>query len=98
MNKICALVWAIIAIPASAAQNYPFVGKWDCEVSTFTFTNTTYDNGSETLAIRRVKRSGSNYELRLAGNYRISVGAITAKTMSWLSGETGDAFSCKRLR
>ena len=98
MNKICALVWAIIAIPASAAQNYPFVGKWDCEVSTFTFTSTSYDNGSEKLRIKKVRKVGGNYELSFAGNYKISVGRITAKTMSWLSGETGDAFSCKRLR
>ena len=99
MNHVHALaaLSLLLALPASAAPNYPFVGKWNCEVATFTFTNTTYNNGSENLRIKRVKKTGGNYELFFAKGYRIGLSSVSATSMSWLSGETGDMFECKRV-
>jgi len=40
--------------PATAADELPFIGTWDCEVATFSFTPTVYNNGSEDLPIEEV--------------------------------------------
>ncbi len=80
------------------AEPYPFVGTWDCEVETFTFTETTYNNGSQTLPIRNVSRDGRNYTLFFPGNYVIALAAVTDTGMTWVSGKTGDQFSCRRLK
>lgn len=87
-------VWPL----AAQAEDYPFVGRWDCEVATFTFTNTTYNNGSETLRMTKVEKRGQNYILTFPRNYRIGLSGITATRMEWLSGESGDGFTCKKLR
>ena len=97
LKTLSSILFCMLASQAIAAQKYPFVGKWDCEVSNFTFTNATYNNGTDTLRITKAKKVGSTYELSFADGYKISVGAITARTMSWLSGATGDSCSYKRL-
>ena len=80
-----------------AVDPYPFVGTWDCEVEVFTFTDTTWNNGSQTLPIRNVTRDGRNYTLLFSGNYVIALAAVTDTGMTWVSGRTGDQFSCRRL-
>lgn len=98
----------LITLPALAAlaacvevespqAAYAFVGRWDCEVEVFTFTNTTYNNGSETLPIKAVEADGWNYKLYFADGYLIGLGAVTETGMTWVSGATGDQFNCKRL-
>ncbi len=82
----------------SAQERYPFVGQWDCEVATFTFTNTTYNNGSETLRMTRVEKKGKGYILTFPKNYRIGLSNITRNRMDWSSAASGDGFSCKRLK
>ena len=45
---VCVVLW--VAVPGTAAE-YAFVGKWDCEVGIFSFTNRTYNNGATTLTL-----------------------------------------------
>ena len=98
MQKTLSLfLFCLLASQASAAEKYPFVGKWDCQVATFTFTNTTYSNGTDTMPITKVKKVGDGYELSFADGYKSRVGRIKANTMFWVSFATGDGFSCKRL-
>ncbi len=83
--------------PDGPTEDYPFVGSWDCGVATFAFTNTTYNDGTETYPIRSVSRDGSNYTLRFGNGYLIGLGAVTETGLTWVSGATGDQFSCRRV-
>jgi hypothetical protein len=76
---------------------YPFVGSWDCGVETFSFTNTTYNDGTNTYPIRSVTRNGTNYTLRFSNGYVIGLGAVTETGLTWISGTTGDQFNCRRV-
>jgi hypothetical protein len=86
----------LASAPAQAAS--PFVGAWDCGVATFTFTETTYNNGSETMRMTRVEKKGADYVLSFPDKYKIMLSGISAKTMSWYSGASGDSFECKRVK
>ena len=79
-------------------EDYAFVGSWDCGVDVFTFTNTTYNNGSETYPILSVSRDGRNYTLFFANNYIVALGAVTETGLTWVSGATGDQFNCVRVK
>lgn len=46
------------------SEPYAFVGSWDCGVETFTFTNTTYNNGGDDLSDR--KRGEERQQLHAA--------------------------------
>jgi len=94
---LTATLGACVSDPGPA-EPYPFAGTWDCGVETFVFTDTTWNNGSQTLPIRNVSRDGRNYTLFFAGNYIIALGAVTDTGMTWVSGKTGDQFTCKRLK
>lgn len=83
---------------AETAAPYAFVGAWDCEVATFTFTDTTYNNGSEDLPIRKITEDGGAFQLDFDDGYMISLGNVTDTTMDWVSGETYDQFACKRIK
>ncbi len=78
-------------------QPYPFVGNWDCGVAVFTFTNSTYNNGSQTAPIRNVTRDGQNFRLLFDGGYVIALAAVTDTGLTWVSGMTGDQLACRRL-
>lgn len=80
-----------------AAQGMPFVGVWDCEVGTFTFTNQTYNPGDQMLVIKDIAVVDGDYVLSFEDGYQIGLSGITDTEMAWLSGETGDAFTCKKL-
>lgn len=85
-------------VPGSGpSETYAFVGSWDCGVDTFTFTNTTYNNGTDTYAIQNVARDGNNYTLRFGNGYVLALGAVTATGLTWVSGQTGDQFNCVRV-
>ena len=79
------------------SEPYTFVGRWDCGVSVFTFTNTTYNNGDTTYPIQSVSRDGRNYTLRFANGYVIALAAVTDTGLTWVSGASGDQFNCRRL-
>lgn len=91
------LALAACVSDSGPTEPYAFVGSWDCQVETFTFTNTTYNNGSETFPIKSVSRDGNNYTLFFANGYVIGLGAVTSTGLSWVSGATGDQFNCRRL-
>jgi hypothetical protein len=78
-------------------EPYAFVGRWDCGVDVFTFTNTTYNNGDTTYPILSVSRDDRNYTLRFANGYVIGLAAVTPTGLTWVSGTTGDQFNCRRV-
>lgn len=80
------------------SEPYAFVGSWDCGVETFTFTNTTYNDGTNTYPIQDVRRVDRNYTLRFANGYMIALGAVTETGLTWVSGTTGDQFNCVRVK
>ena len=95
---------AVAALGAVAAcvsdgpiEDYAFVGTWDCQVETFTFTNTTYSNGSDSYPIQSVSQDGRNYTLRFANGYTIALAAVTDTGLTWVSGASGDQFNCRRV-
>lgn len=77
---------------------YPFIGAWDCEVAVMTFTGYIYNNGEEDIPIQEVQEnSDGSYTLLFAGDYFFTLSGFTPNQMGWLSGETGDSFTCTRL-
>ncbi len=95
-GSLCAA--AMFVASSACAADYPFVGRWNCEVATFTFTNSTYNNGSEILHMTRVVKKGTGYELYFPKNYVVMLSGIKANSMGWLSGASGDGFNCKRVK
>ena len=91
------LVLAACTQDSGPSEPYAFVGSWDCGVDTFTFTNTTYNNGSDTYPIQHVSRDDRNYTLHFANGYVVALGAVTATGLTWVSGATGDQFNCVRV-
>jgi hypothetical protein len=92
------LVPACVSEPSGPTEPYAFVGSWDCGVETFTFTNTTYNDGTNTYPIQNVSKKGSNYTLRFGNGYVLALGAVTATGLTWVSGQTGDQFNCVRVK
>ena len=83
-NTIAAAAIAtLLASTATSAGDLPFLGTWDCEVAIFTFTPTTYNNGSDTLLF--------------ADDYFITLSGFTGDSMGWFSEASGDNFSCTRI-
>lgn len=82
----------------AAPASYPFVGTWDCEVGTFTFTETTYDTGGDVLAMEEIQEgSDGSYTLMFSDGYMITLSGFTGDGMGWFSPESGDSFNCTRL-
>ncbi|MEK1925550.1 MAG: hypothetical protein AAAB11_08920 [Rhizobium giardinii] len=81
-----------------AADNAPYAGIWDCEVSTFTFTKDTYDSGEGPMPIQKVEKEEGNYILSFSDGYQIGLSSVTDTTMQWFSMQTGDQFECKRVK
>lgn len=92
-----ALVLAACVADDGPSDPYAFVGSWDCGVGTFTFTNTTYNDGTNTYPIRSVRRDGRNYTLRFNNGFLLALGAVTETGLTWVSGTTGDKLNCRRL-
>jgi hypothetical protein len=76
---------------------YPFVGTWDCEGRSIVVTNTSYDDGSQTLPIRSVSQDGRSYNLLFQGGFMIGLAAVTDTGMTWVSGKSGNQRVCRRL-
>jgi hypothetical protein len=99
---ISATLAAALALSACVRDDgpsdpYAFVGSWDCGVGTFTFTNTTYNDGTNSYPIRSVRRENSNYTLRIGNGFVLALGAVTETGLTWVSGTTGDKLNCRRL-
>jgi hypothetical protein len=97
-----ASVLAFLALVGCVAQEpaepYAFVGSWDCGVEVFSFTNTTYNDGTNSYPIRNVAQDGRNFTLFIEGGFKVGLAAVTATGLTWVSGTTGDQFNCRRLR
>lgn len=97
-SLLAAALLAMAPASALASEELPFLGTWDCEVATFTFTPTTYDNGSEEMPIEEVQEgSDGSYTLLFADDYFITLSGFTGDTMGWFSSASGDNFSCTRV-
>jgi hypothetical protein len=80
------------------SEPYAFVGAWNCGVETLTFTNSSYNNGTNTYPIQNVAKNGSNYTLRFANGYVVALGAVTGTGLTWVSGQTGSQLNCVRVK
>ena len=102
MSLRLAIAFGLIAAASPAlAGDPPFVGKWNCEVATFTFTATTYQpgEGSDILPIQSVTlEQGNSFTLNFADGYAISLSNVTDTTMGWFSLASGDGFNCTRVK
>ena len=96
MLRLVAAALLVSTLPA-AAEDPAYVGTWDCEVSTFTFTADTYDSGEGPMPILKSEKNGEAYTLSFAGDYRINLAGITATDMDWFSEASGDTFHCKKI-
>ena len=99
---LLAALAAVLVLAACVAEDapsepYAFVGSWDCGVGTFTFTNTTYNDGTNTYPIRSVRRDNRNYTLRVGTGFVLALGAVTETGLTWVSGATGDMLNCRRV-
>jgi hypothetical protein len=73
-----------------------FVGTWDCGSAVLTFTNSSYDDGTNTYPIRAVARDGRNYTLSFANGYVMALAAVTETGLTRVSGTTGNTLNCRR--
>ena len=96
MLRLIAAALLVSTLPA-AAEDPAYVGTWDCEVSTFTFTADTYDSGEGPMQVLKSEKDGGAYTLTFADDYRIGLANITATEMDWASGASGDTFHCRRI-
>lgn len=97
MLRLSAAALLISLLPAHAAEEPPYVGTWDCEVSSFTFTADTYDAGEGPMPILKVERPDGAYRLSFTDGYAINLANITATDMDWFSEASGDVFHCRRI-
>lgn len=97
MSRLPACALVLFALPAHAADAPPYVGTWDCEVSTFIFTADSYDSGEGPMPILKSEKDGGAYTLTFTDDYRIGLANITAGEMDWASEASGDTFHCKKI-
>ncbi|MDP3896185.1 MAG: hypothetical protein Q8Q62_05880 [Mesorhizobium sp.] len=97
LHALLAATIAILSTPA-LAEDYPFLGTWDCEVEIFSFTPRIYNNGSEDLPIEEIQEgSDGSWTLMFADDYFITLSGFTGDTMGWFSSASGDNFSCTKV-
>jgi hypothetical protein len=95
---LAAFALLIASAFSAAAKDAPYVGSWDCQVGTFTFTNDTYDSGGGPIPIEKVEMEDGNYILTMPDNYQIALSSVTSTSMQWLSYASSDMFDCKKLK
>ena len=93
-----ALLLTLLSAGSAAAAEPLYLGSWDCEVATFTFTETTYSNGDTPMPIRKIEREDGNYHFFFDDDYSFWVSGLTKTSMQWLSDASGDSFSCTRVK
>jgi len=92
------LAFNLLIVKSEAQGQYPFVGKWDCEVSVFEFTDKRYSNGSNWIEYKSVRRMSNGFLIEFKDGYRIGLFDVKTNTMTWSSASSGDDFQCKRLK
>lgn len=94
MRSLLVAALALGAGPALAVDA-PFLGTWDCGgYGVLKITAEIYDFG-EPVRIKSVTRDGDAYVITMTDDYMVMVD-VRGDEMSWLSGESGDAFECRR--
>jgi hypothetical protein len=78
------------------SEPYAFVGTWDCGTDRLSFTNTTYDDGTNRYPIADVAQDGMNYTLRFANGYIMALAAVTETGLTRVSGTSGAQLNCRR--
>lgn len=95
------LLAACQAPPSSPrpTDQLPFMGSWDCGVTTMTFTPETYlpSNDAQPIRITRFSTQNRVTTLTLADGAVIEVQARNDNQIAWLSQSTGDTFDCTRV-
>ena len=95
------LIGACSAPPTSPrpTDQLPFMGTWDCGVTTMTFTPTSYipSPDSDPITVRGFSTQNRVTTLTLADGAVIQVQVQNDNQMVWLSGSTGDSFDCTRV-
>lgn len=91
------LLLALAPVGSAAEEAYPFVGRWDCEGSTFEFTDTTYNDGAGTRKILGVEAEGSGFILALPSEQEVVVSEFNEGKMVWLYWSSGERRVCTRL-
>ena len=84
-------------LAAAEGTPYPFAGRWDCEGSTFAFTDTTYNDGAGTRKILGVEAEGSGFILALPNDQEVVVSEFNEGKMVWLYWSSGERRVCSKL-
>jgi hypothetical protein len=101
MTRALSCLAAVLAVSACTQDRgpnepYAFVGVWECSGTTLTFTNSTYDDGTNRYPISTVARDGMNYTLRFANGYIMALAAVTETGLTRVSGTSGAQLNCRR--
>jgi hypothetical protein len=102
MTRVLTSLAAALALAACTtdqgpSEPYAFVGTWDCGTVRLSFTNTTYNDGTNSYPIQFVARDGMNYTLRFANGYIMALAAVTETGLTRVSGQTGAQLNCRRV-
>ncbi|NPD15719.1 hypothetical protein HOY34_10945 [Xinfangfangia sp. D13-10-4-6] len=81
---------------AAQAGNWAFEGVWDCDVGTFSFSDTAYEAGDDLMEIVDVAAEGDTFTLTFADDYQLSLAMNPDGTMTWFSPVSGDSYLCRR--
>jgi hypothetical protein len=87
----------LLSFSGAQAQDYPFVGRWDCEGATFSFTETSYNGGMGAQAIASIEAEGSGFILTLANEQEVIVSEFNDGKMVWLYWSSGERRVCQKL-
>jgi hypothetical protein len=97
LSCLAALALAACTTDPGPSEPYAFVGTWDCGTDRLSFTNTTYNDGTNSYPIQFVARDGMNYTLRFANGYIMALAAVTETGLTRVSGQTGAQLNCRRV-
>lgn len=77
----------------------PFMGSWDCGVTTMTFTPDSYlpSNDAQPITVRSYSTQNRVTTMTLADGAVIQVQWQNDNQMTWMSQSTGDSFDCSRV-
>ncbi|WP_347140212.1 hypothetical protein [Paracoccus sp. SSK6] len=95
------LLTACQAPPTSPrpTDQLPFMGSWNCGVTTMTFTPDSYlpSNDAQPIKIRSFSTQNRATTMTLDDGAVIQVQWQNDNQMTWTSQSTGDSFDCKRV-
>jgi hypothetical protein len=97
LAALCLVLLSVSSLSASAQEDYPFTGEWNCDGAPFVFTSTVYSTGDDDFTIQEVQEgSDGSYTLFLTDEVYITLSDITDDTLSFSSSESNRTMSCHR--